>query len=207
MTTFFRRKVFLTTVLALTWVAALGYGMQVLFKYETTPGASGPMETKWPSASVVPREQGQPSLLMLAHPHCPCTRASIAELAQIMAHAPTGVQATVLFVRPSGAGQDWDDTDLRQSAAAIPGVTTLTDEDGAEAARFGAKTSGQTLVFDRDGTLVFAGGITATRGHVGNNAGENAVLAALRQQTPERNRTAVFGCSLAKQDSPAGGGR
>jgi hypothetical protein len=138
---------------------------------------------------------------MIAHPRCPCTRASIAELAQIMAHAPSGLKATVLFVKPPGAGKDWDDTDLRRSAVAIPGVTALTDENGLEAARFGAQTSGHTLVFDRDGALAFSGGITGTRGHVGGNAGENAVLAALRQQTPERGRTAVFGCSLAKRNS------
>jgi hypothetical protein len=136
--------------------------------------------------------------VMVAHPHCPCTRASIAELAQIMAHAPEGVTASVLFVKPSGAGSDWDDTDLRRSAAAIPGVSVTTDDNGVEAARFGAKTSGHTLVFDRNSTLVFSGGITGTRGHAGANAGESAVLAALRQQTPMRGRTSVFGCSLAR---------
>ena len=77
----------------------------------------------------------------------------------------------------------------------------MTDENGLEAARFGAQTSGHTLVFDSNGRLVFSGGITATRGHVGANAGENAVLAALRQQIPERGRTSVFGCSLAQRVS------
>jgi hypothetical protein len=203
MATYFRPKIFITTVLALTWLAALGYGMQVLFKYETTPGSSGPLVSKWPSASSVSRQPNKPMLLMAAHPHCPCTRASIEELAQIMAHAPPGVKAIVLFVKPSGAGADWDDTDLRRSAAAIPEVTVLTDENGLEAARFGAETSGHTLVFDGDGTLVFSGGITATRGHVGSNAGENAVLATLRSQVPDRGRTAVFGCSLTKRDPGA----
>jgi hypothetical protein len=203
MVTYSRPKIVITTVLALVWAAALGYGMQVLFKYETTPGASGPLASKWPSASIVSRQPDKPMLLMVAHPHCPCTRASMAELAQIMAHAPEGVKATVLFVKPSGAGADWDDTDLRRSAAAIPGVTVLTDENGIEAARFGTQTSGHTLVFDREGKLLFSGGITATRGHVGDNAGESAVLAALRQQTPDRAGTAVFGCSLANRN-PSG---
>ena len=200
MVTYSRFKIVLTTVLAATWVAALGSGMQVLFKYETTPGSSGPITSKWPADSIVPRPPDKPMLLMVAHPHCPCTRASIAELAQIMAHAPDGAQATVLFVKPPGAGADWDDTDLRRSVAAIPGVRGLTDENGKEAARFGAQTSGHTLVFGPDGTLLFSGGITATRGHVGTNAGENAALAALRQQTPDRGQTAVFGCSLANRN-------
>jgi hypothetical protein len=203
--TYSRNKILVTTLLALTWVAALGYGMQVLWKYETTPGPSAAVASDWPSGSVVPRQLDKPTLLMVAHPHCPCTRASIAELAQIMAHAPEGVTATVLFVKPSGAGPDWDDTDLRRTAASIPGVSVMTDAAGAEAARLGAETSGHTLVFDRNGTLVFSGGITGTRGHAGANAGENAVLSALRQQTPERRRTSVFGCSLARRISTGEG--
>jgi hypothetical protein len=139
--------------------------------------------------------------LMLAHPHCPCTRASIGELAQVMAHAVGKVNAFVLFVRPPGAGADWDDSDLRRSAAAIPGVTVLTDDGGTEGAKFGAETSGHTLVFDREGTLVFSGGITASRGHAGDNAGESAVLAALRGETMAQSRTPVFGCLLQKRNS------
>lgn len=120
-----------------------------------------------------------------------------------MAHGLGKVNAYVLFVKPEGAGSDWDDTDLRRSAAAIPGVTVLTDENGVEAARFGAQTSGHTLVFDRAGRLLFSGGITASRGHVGTNAGENAVLAVVNQQAPDRQRTPVFGCSLANRKPSA----
>ena len=195
-----RPKIIITAVLAATWIAALGYGMRVLLKYETTPGTSGAVISSWPIDSKATRHHGKPMLVMVAHPHCPCTRASVAELAKIMAHAPDGVTATVLFVKPLGAGAEWDDTDLRRTAAAIPGVTVQTDENGVEAARLGAQTSGHTLVFDRAGKLLFSGGITATRGHIGDNAGENAALAALKEQGPEVGQTAVFGCSLANRN-------
>ena len=191
-----RKNIFITTLLGATWMVALAFGAHTLFKYETTPGSVGPVASNWPSASLIPRPTDKPTLLMLAHPHCPCTRASIGELAQIMAHALGKANAYVLFVKPQGAGPDWDDTDLRRSAAAIPGVTVVTDENGDEAARFGAQTSGHTLVFDRSGTLIFSGGITASRGHAGPNAGESAVLAALVQQPSGRSQTPVFGCSL-----------
>jgi glyoxylase-like metal-dependent hydrolase (beta-lactamase superfamily II) len=115
------------------------------------------------------------------------------------------VNAYVLFVKPPRASSDWDDTDLRRSAAAIPGVTVLTDKDGVEAARFGAQTSGHTLVFDRDGTLLFSGGITASRGHIGANAGENAVLAAVTQQKFDLHQAPVFGCSLKARNVSAEG--
>lgn len=200
-----RKKIFITTFLGATWLAALALGGRTLFKYETTPGLVGPTAPTWPLASIVPHPEDKPTLLMFAHPHCPCTRASVGELAQLMAHAIGKVNAYVLFVKPPNAGADWDDTDLRSSAAAIPGVTVLTDENGAEAARFGAETSGYTLVFARNGALVFNGGITASRGHAGSNAGESAVLAALNQQEIDRARTPVFGCSLTKRPTMAGG--
>jgi hypothetical protein len=200
-----RTKILITAVLAVTWTAALAFGARVLFKYETTPGGAGPVAPSWPSASSVPQPADTPTLLMVAHPHCPCTRASVAELAQIMAHSLGKVTAYVLFVKPAAAGLDWDDTDLRRSAAAIPGVTVLTDENGIEANRFGARTSGHTLVFDRDGKLIFSGGITASRGHIGSNAGERAVQAFLQKQTPDRSQTPVFGCSLAKRNLIAEG--
>ncbi|MEY2511785.1 MAG: hypothetical protein QOE26_2548 [Verrucomicrobiota bacterium] len=196
-----RNNILITVLFCATWVAALGFGARTLFKYETTPGTVGLVSSNWPAGSVVPRQTDKPTLLMLAHPHCPCTRASIGELAQVMAHAVGKVNAFVLFVRPPGAGADWDDSDLRRSAAAIPGVTVLTDDGGTEGAKFGAETSGHTLVFDREGTLVFSGGITASRGHAGDNAGESAVLAALRGETMAQSRTPVFGCLLQKRNS------
>jgi hypothetical protein len=196
-----RKNILITVLLGVTWVAALAVGARTLFRYETTPGRIGAISATWPVASVVPRQTDKPTLLMLAHPHCPCSRASVGELAQIAAHTVGKLNAYVLFVKPAGAGADWDDTDLRRSAAAIPGVTVLTDEDGVEAARFGAKTSGHTLVFAADGTLIFSGGITASRGHAGSNAGESAVLAALNQQAVPLSRTPVFGCALQKRDS------
>ena len=196
-----RKNIFTTALLGAAWMAALAFGARVLFKYETTPGRIGSVSASWPSDSIVPRPIDKPTLVMLAHPHCPCSRASVGELAQIMAHAAGKVNAYVLFVKPPDAGADWDDTDLRRSAADIPGVTVLTDENGTEAARFGAETSGHTLVFDRNGALVFSGGITASRGHAGDNAGESAVLAALKQETMLRDRTPVFGCSLTNRNS------
>jgi hypothetical protein len=203
--TYSSKKILTTTLLGATWLAALAFGGRTLFKYETTPGSVGPVSPSWPDMSIVSRQTDKPTLLMFAHPHCPCTRASIGELAQIMAHALGKVNAYVLFVKPRNAGPDWDDTDLRASAAAIPGITVVTDENGKEAARFGAETSGHTLVFDSNGALLFTGGITASRGHAGNNAGESAVLAAINQQPLERGRTPVFGCSLTKRATMAGG--
>ena len=67
----------------------------------------------------------------------------------------------VVFFKPSGTAEDWEQTDLWKSAAAIPGVAVSIDVDGAEAQRFQATTSGHTLLYDAEGKLLFSGGITS----------------------------------------------
>ena len=109
------------------------------------------------------------------------------------------VHAYVLFYTPKENQADWENTDLRRSEAKIPGVTTLSDIDGAEAQRFGAETSGHTFLFDRDGALLFNGGITASRGHAGANVGENAVISLITEQQFKQTQTLVFGCSFNRR--------
>jgi hypothetical protein len=193
-----RTKTLLVTALfGIAWTVAITFGLRTLLAYESTPGAKGAVPSQWPSTSQIERLTDRPTLLMLAHPRCPCTRASVDELAQLMARMQGKVDAYVLFLKPRQSGTEWEDTELRRSAAAIPGVTVLSDVDGVEARRFGAETSGHTLLFDRDGRLLFSGGITEFRGHVGDNTGMRAIKSLVNGQTPARAATSVFGCALA----------
>ena len=189
------RRILATALFAIIWIAAVAFGGRILFQYENRPGRVGALPPEWPSA-YIERATDRPTLVMLAHPHCPCTAASVGQLAQVMARLQGKVAAYVLFVRPKEAGSDWEETNLRRSAEAIPGVKVVFDPDGVEAGRFGAETSGHTLLFGADGHLLFSGGLTAARGHAGDNAGERALLALLNNQTPAQTRTLVFGCSL-----------
>jgi hypothetical protein len=133
---------------------------------------------------------------MLAHPRCDCTRASLAELAEVVARAATRPKTYLLFLRPEGLADGWEQTELWHMAAALPDVTLIRDDDGIEARRFGAATSGQTLLYDVSGTLRFSGGITGSRGHEGENAGRVALVNLLNRGTAERGGTSVFGCPL-----------
>jgi hypothetical protein len=135
---------------------------------------------------------------MVAHPLCPCSRASVGELASLMTRAAGRLAARVVFVRYAGLEVE---TDLWRSAAAIPGVTVIADEGGREAKLFGAATSGQALLFDRDGRLLFHGGVTAARGHDGTSFGEEAILTLVGGAKPEPAEAPVYGCSLSGQKS------
>jgi hypothetical protein len=97
---------------------------------------------------------------------------------------------------PTSFAEGWENTDLWGTAAGIPGVTVVRDDDGREARRFGAETSGQTLLYDERGVLVFSGGITGARAHAGNNVGRQSLVALLNHEPAARSGTNVFGCSL-----------
>jgi hypothetical protein len=70
------------------------------------------------------------------------------------------------------------------------------DPNGAEAQLFGAETSGYVLLYDTLGQLLFKGGITGSRGHAGDNAGENAIVSLLTGQGASAKQAPVYGCSL-----------
>ena len=160
----------------------------------------------WPGDTGLTRDANSMTLLMVLHPHCPCSRASIGELAELMAHSQKRLQAWVMFVRPGAYDDDWAKTDLWRSAAAIPGVKAIVD-DGREARRFGAETSGETLLYDARGKLMFAGGITGARGHYGDNAGLSAVIDLVGKPDSLRTaKSAVYGCPLFAPSKVRDGG-
>jgi hypothetical protein len=187
------------------WLFVIGAGMKLIWGYESTPGVAASAPDSWPADSRIKPAAGRPTLVMLAHPHCPCTRASIGELARLMTQAQGRVTAYVLFVKPPGFSDERERADLWASAAAIPGVTVVRDDEGVEAGRFGAATSGQTVLYDAAGRLIFSGGITAARGHAGDNAGRTAVVSLLVNDESEQKETPVYGCPLfAGTDCPMG---
>jgi len=168
-----------------------------MWAYESTPGEVTTSPTQWPSNSQIEHNADRPTLVVFAHPRCPCTRASINELALIMAHCPDQVDARVLFFKPAGFSVGWEKTDLWTSAEAIPGVEVVSDEEGSEAKRFHATTSGYSLLYNSQGQLLFSGGITGSRGHSGDNAGRSAVESFLmNDQIDQTQQTFVFGCPL-----------
>ena len=187
----------LVAIACLAWVVAVALGARVLISYGSSAGPDGVPSSDFPlPGSIIPVSQ-RPTLIMLAHPQCPCTRASIGELAKLMAHVQGKVSAFVLFLKPEDSDESWVNTDLWQSASAIPGVTLLRDHNGAEAGRLGIETSGHTLLYDSSGRRRFSGGITAARGHAGDNAGRMALASLLmNDDAAASSKTPVFGCSL-----------
>lgn len=185
----------------ISWLLVISFGLWILWGYENTPCKAAQPPPQWPADSKIQPARDHATLVLLAHPHCPCTRATIGELASIMAHAQGRLTAYVLFLKPAGFSEEWEKTDLWRSAASIPGVTAVIDDEGAEADRFHAATSGQTLLYNAGGRLLFSGGITGSRGHFGDNAGQSAIVSFVISGAAERTESSVFGCPLFDPNS------
>jgi len=186
-----------TIQLVALWSVLCAAGVWTLVRYEATPAAvTAVAPATWPAESRFPRAANRAVLLTFLHPYCPCSRATLEEVDKIVARHGAAADVRVVIVRPVGAPAAWAKAPLVASARALPGVTVVDDEDGVEAARFGATTSGATVLYGRDGRLLFHGGITISRGHVGGNPGEDAVVQCLTDGRPERDEAPVFGCPL-----------
>jgi hypothetical protein len=187
------------------WLASAGTGLFWLMQYDNTPGVSADAPADWPVDSALMRDPAKPTLVMLAHPRCDCTRASLGELEELLARVTYRPRTFVVFVKPGGTASGWEQSGTWDQAKRIPGVTVVRDDDGAEARRFGVHTSGQTLLYDARGTLLYSGGTTGSRGKPGDNAGRADLLALVDGARRSRGTRPVFGCPLFSSESRAQG--
>jgi hypothetical protein len=170
------------------WLTAVLGGFGLWERYDAAPGPVGS------GASVDGPEVTRWRVTVFAHPKCPCTRATLRELAELLSAAPH-LMARVVFVCPEGSPEGWEHGASWEDATRLAGVEVVRDRTGAEARRFGAQTSGQAVLTDPTGRVVFRGGLTPGRGRVGESAGRRAVLAWVSSGSGARTAP-VYGCAL-----------
>jgi hypothetical protein len=192
----FHSRVFLTAVSAV-WLVITASGLLLLVDYDSKPGALASPPRSWPSEVSLVRNSAKPTLLMFLHPRCPCSWASLNELARIAFDERETLDVLVLFTQPPGVDADWSHTDLWEKAVANDDLRVAIDADGLLTKQFGAKTSGQVLVYDTSGRLRFDGGITPGRGHVGDSVGRSLVtVIAASQYSGTPASCSTYGCPL-----------
>ena len=185
-------------ILVAVWLLAVGLGLHTLLRYKAKAGNAGQPPSTWPGNTLVSSPLHKPLLVMFAHPRCPCTKASLGELEQLVARAQNQFDVAVVFYEPAGGSKAWSSSGLVGEARSIPGVRVQFDSDGNLAKRFSIETSGHTLVYGANHKLLFSGGITGSRGHFGDNKGLAAVEDIIRDHSSPlaRTTTPVFGCEL-----------
>jgi hypothetical protein len=183
-------------VLAAVWFAAAVTGLYLLVQYANIPGTAGDPPKQWPSDTSMTLNSSGATLVMFVHPRCSCTRASLSELQRTVAHCAEPITSWIVFYRPTAMAPGWEQTDLWHTALGIRDAHVISDIDGVEARRFHAFTSGQTVLYDSKGELLFSGGITGERGHEGDNAGQTAIEELVNASTSACRQTPVFGCPI-----------
>ena len=184
-----RRRWWAAGIGALSCLATVGAGAAQL-RYAFTPGELGEPALAWPEHSGITRVPGRATLLMFVHPRCTCTRASLDELAEVIALDPPAADVVLVV-------DDEDHGPLAPAVALdVPGAR-IVHEHGEETERFGVATSGEVMLFSAGGERRFVGGITASRGARGSSPGRVALEAALTD--PHRaTDAAVYGCPLTE---------
>ncbi len=173
--------------LALAMAAA---GVRQKAEFDYVPGPQLPPPDHWPAVTSIARPAG-PMLLVFVHPDCECTAATLHELARVLANSSVRPPIRIVVSgRLPNAHSDW------RERFSLPSYALIRDESGAEAARFGALTSGTVFLFSAEGTRLFSGGITPFRGHEGPSRGQVALRTSLNSGVIARGRMPVFGCAL-----------
>lgn len=184
------------------WLGAAIYGSILLWNFSLEPGQSPAAASQWPATSALTAPGGKPALVLFLHPLCPCSRATVDELSVLLAKADLPLNVQAVFVGEADGGPV-EESDLWEQVQALPGVTLRKDHDGVEAAKFHSKTSGDAFLFDAAGRLQFRGGLTAARGHAGDNFGVDSIVRILNEGKAASSPSGpVFGCSLSNPQPP-----
>jgi len=182
------RPLLAVTAIAL-WIGLLIAGFAVWELYDVTP-------TPWAGDTQSRPASGfRYEIVMFVHPHCPCTRASLRELAGVVRESPD-ITVRVVFVLPVSSPAGWERGHTWDMANKFEFARVSCDVGGAEARLAGATTSGMVVVYDETGMVVFRGGMTRARGRDGENSGRQSITALLNGTPPLTRETPAFGCPL-----------
>lgn len=172
--------------LGVAWLISLGYTWHKALLYDTTPGRSAQRIVQPPRTQF-----SRLSCVIVAHPFCPCTRATLKAMRQVVNTYPGQLSCTVVF-----AGQrPQPDCENLQLAKAIPGASIESMSAKQAREQYDAYTSGQTLVYDRDGKRLFAGGITPDRGGDDPRFALN-IFKEIQKGHEKTGTYPVYGCAL-----------
>jgi hypothetical protein len=180
------------------WILFVGFGFWTLTARSFVPGVSGNPKLAWPETSGLRRNVGGFTLIVALHPECPCSQATLEELDSIVAQCSDRLSVRVICMPYDNLVEPIERSRIWLRARRISGVTVVKDLQGSEIRRFDSRTSGETRLYGPEGELLFHGGITASRGHVGDNPGQAAIINIVTHgaSASAPTVTPVFGCSL-----------
>jgi hypothetical protein len=174
--------ILLKSILIGLWALGVGGAMALAMRYEATPGRTG---------SAEPIVKPGREVVMIIHPDCPCTGASVRLFQRLLSGAKSPIPARLFVV---AYGEPDHDVAHEPYAKAVPAARAswITPEEAKR--RFGAYTSGHTVAY-LHGKPVFSGGLTSGRG-VESSSDSQIDLKNFLAGKPVKADRQVFGCAL-----------
>ena len=179
----------------LVWGACVLLGLLQAWTYEMTPGGSGQTPGQFPAKTELKLPGDKSSLLVFMHPKCPCSQATLEKLQELKEKVQDKLDVQVVMYYPKEKGPAFIEDSLAKGTRKL-GYAVIPDEEGTEAKRFGAQTSGHAFMFSSDKKLLFSGGLTSARGHAGPSAASENILAILSASDPSLRSAETFGCCI-----------
>lgn len=189
----------------IVWVAALILGVWVAQSYGTgQPEELLHVPTTWPQGIDLDRDEGRFTLLLVLHPDCDCARKALASVLDIVGRSVNRLALRIVFT-PDGkhTPESIEQSDTWHDAHDIPGAAVSLDRDGQSVRKFGFRKSAHALLYDRNGLLLFSGGITpptdvarATAASSTDNPGANAIVLFVLAGAAPTTHAPVPGCPL-----------
>jgi hypothetical protein len=198
-----------TTALVACWFAASAgvWAWTVAYGTTTAQPAASAFANPAPVTGVLTTLSERPTLYLFMHPRCPCTRATITQLQRVLtasglkqAELP---EVVVVATIPNATenDSDWLESDTLRRASELPNATVQYDAGGVKARSFGAQASGSVALYAADRRLLFAGGVTVSRGHEGDCLGAEQLLQQIKNPSEQVPLTApALGCRLCLED-------
>ena len=147
---------------ALLWTAAVGIGFWIMRTYggDRVPDELLNIPSTWPPGIALERDEDRITLLLVVHPGCACTREALAAYADVAGRSGSRLAKRIVFTHVKDAAEEVSQTSEWLVARALAGPHVSVDHDGHAVRDFGFRKSGHTLLYDRQGRLLFSGGIT-----------------------------------------------
>ena len=203
---FERSKTPAVVLLVAVWLVTILLGGFAQIRYSLASKATGSATDRWPATTQIGKKDDSKQLMIFLHPKCACSIASIAELSKIQNRCTELIPVKAVFYCPKGEHQSWVSGELWEAAEAIDGCDCLVDLGAMEFKRFGVETSGHALLFDEQDRRIYSGGVTSSRGHVGDNLGASTLVKLIQGSEVLVDELPVFGCQILMNAPPVFGG-
>src|SRR5580704_15651034 len=122
-------------VLLATWGAVVVSGILFLEADAARTGDGGTPAGRWLAGSRIQLDDRRSTLLIFLHPHCPCSRASVGELAYIVDRCRDRVSVHAILLGTPFLHR-WGRSEIERDLAGLADVHVDPDRGGAEARRF-----------------------------------------------------------------------